>query len=492
MKIKSVSIKHFRGIENLSSFDLKNLSMLIGDNGTSKTTILEAINYCLSPSFLSGRIKHTDFYNGIDEPIEITLQFDTTFKALLPDGYAKQEVECNSVSLKVKKRDRATNSKAFSDMVVVEHYVIPIAPPKKEDAWEVIRKTTEKKFTFDKRLLSFPVETEGYIKSYYYGKNREKQLQSGFNSSISSVYDDFNWRFMKEIRKEKERQTEPQISTFFSRKQAIENEINSKIDEKAVEKTFRSLNTKLSDFGLDNIGVSFFDGNAPFDTAFLNHRMEDLEIPVSQLGSGIEMIISLLFLETLASLSKENFIVIIDEPELHLHPLLQNKFINYLLELSNRNQVIISTHSPYFFKNCISNTNVELLISKKISSQISIENTGNNFGLFPWSPSWGEINFFAYNLPTIEFHNEIYGYIQDIKSISLERETETFFVTNGLNKIKQWIRYKDGQASAPYDVTLMTYIRNTIHHPENKMNSPYTEQELEDSIKAMINILQIT
>ena len=57
-------------------------------------------------------------------------------------------------------------------------------------------------------------------------------------------------------------------------------------------------------------------------------------------------------------------------------------------------------------------------------------------------------------------------------------------------KIKQWKRLHNGQVGNPYDVTLMTYIRNTIHHPDNNNNLPYTETELENSIKTMIGILQ--
>jgi predicted ATP-dependent endonuclease of OLD family len=490
MKIKTVSIKHFRGIEDLPPFELKNLSMLIGNNGTSKTSILEAINFALSPSFLSGRIKHTDFFKGQDHPIEITLEFQSSFKAMLPDGFQKQEVDCNKVYLKVKKRDRAGSGKAFSDIVVVEHYVVPVAPRTNEKGWEVVRKNNSK-FRFDYRLLTFPIEIEGLPRSYYYGKNREKQIQKGFNSSISSVYDDFNWRFIKEVRKEKETPTDPLTPDFFVRKQTIENEIIQKIDEKAIQKTFNTLNKKLQDLGIPNIGISFFDGNAPFDSAYLNQKLEGLEIPVAQLGSGIEMIISLLFLETLASLSKENFIIIIDEPELHLHPTLQNKFIAYLVGLSINNQVLLSTHSPYFFKNSITNQDIELLISSNDLGKVLVENTGENFGLFPWSPSWGEINFQAYNLPTIEFHNELYGYIQESNTVSTETAVEAFFLGKGQKKDKQWKRLHNGQVGNPYDITLMTFIRNTIHHPDNTHNLPYTETELEYSIKTMIRMLKI-
>lgn len=151
---------------------------------------------------------------------------------------------------------------------------------------------------------------------------------------------------------------------------------------------------------------------------------------------------------------------------------------------------MLSTHSPYFFKNSITNQNIELLISSKKTGKVIAENTGANFGLFPWSPSWGEINFQAYNLPTIEFHNELYGYLQEANTVSSEAAIEAFFISKGQTKTKQWKRLQNGQVGNPYDVTLMTYIRNTIHHPDNTHNLPYTETELENSIKTMISILQ--
>jgi AAA15 family ATPase/GTPase len=53
MKIKSVSILNFRGIggEEATTFNCDNFNMLIGDNGTSKTAMIEAINLCLSSNY---------------------------------------------------------------------------------------------------------------------------------------------------------------------------------------------------------------------------------------------------------------------------------------------------------------------------------------------------------------------------------------------------------------------------------------------------------
>ena len=61
--IKELNIKNFRGLEALEKIECDAFNIFIGDNGTSKTTILEAINHAFSPNFLAGRIKHLDGFN---------------------------------------------------------------------------------------------------------------------------------------------------------------------------------------------------------------------------------------------------------------------------------------------------------------------------------------------------------------------------------------------------------------------------------------------
>lgn len=46
--------------------------------------------------------------------------------------------------------------------------------------------------------------------------------------------------------------------------------------------------------------------------------------------------------------SSENNLIFIDEPELSLHPALQKKLLNLFLEYSEKMQIVITTHSPYF------------------------------------------------------------------------------------------------------------------------------------------------
>ena len=54
---------------------------------------------------------------------------------------------------------------------------------------------------------------------------------------------------------------------------------------------------------------------------------------------------------------------------------------------------------------------------------------------------------------------------------------------------KQWIRSSWWQVQAPQQKTLQTYIRNSIHHPENQNNVPYTAEELTQSIEQMLLLI---
>lgn len=477
MRVKAVKIQNFRGIED-AVYEFNAFNVLIGDNGTSKTTILEAINYCLSPSFVSTRVKYSDFHKGNNTPIKISVLFDEEFGVTLLDGYGTQPFKCKGVFLSIKKRDSLKGiTKAFTDGFVIRHCLIPAVerPDPSKSEWIITRKSGSQ-MVVTERHLSEALSQMPY-RTFYYDKNRERQLQKGFNSSITSVYDDFNWRFVKNTRNGEE--THP----IYAALDNVEKMIVDSIDENAIDKTLTELNKKLQDIIGDKISMSFIDRFEPFNNADFCKTVGEINLETSQLGSGIDMLVSLMFLETLASLAKEQFTILIDEPEMHLHPSLQMRLVKYLSDLAKNHQVVISTHSPFIFKNLKdADTSLIPLGGEKVAC------------LFPWSPSWGEINYFTYKNPTVEFHNELYGHLQTIainEDPDCEKEVkfDQWLNRKGLALSKQWIRQRGGQALAPETRTLQTYLRNMIHHPENTLNALYTETEFEESIKGMVDLL---
>jgi predicted ATP-dependent endonuclease of OLD family len=479
MKIEQVHIKNFRLIKE-AHISLKDLTMLIGNNGTGKTSILEAIHFTLSPSYLSGKIEPTDFYNGTNDEIQIEVVFNKTFTIEIPDGYVKQEVICKKIHLDIKKRERATPNKSFSDGYVITHYFVPEYAKTTSDGWEQARKGG-KTFQFSKRHLAINYsDTDNILKSFYFNKNRSIQIKRGYNSSITSIFDDFNWRFINNLTDNEE--------DYITNKKTLENQIISNIDDKSLNKSITSLNEKLKEFGIPDVSISFIESHSPFNNAFLSNLVNTMDIKVDKLGSGIEMIISLMLLETLASLSKDEIMIIIDEPELHLHPSLQEHFIKYLKRLSSEKQILLSTHSPYFFKNCCSDSNIKLLVTETIDKKCTVKDSDVQLHTFPWSPSWGEINYFAYNLPTIEFHNELYGFCQKLTKTSTVRDFEIYLENKNYKKSKIWIREKDGVITKSFH-SIMSYIRNLIHHPENQLNAPFTPEELKASIEKMLRFI---
>jgi hypothetical protein len=132
---------------------------------------------------------------------------------------------------------------------------------------------------------------------------------------------------------------------------------------------------------------------------------------------------------------------------------------------------------------------IQLLVARNENGESKFAQS-NQFGLFPWSPSWGEINYFAFNYPTIEFHDELYGYLQEVAEKYKIDEFDEYLSSKGIAKNKEWIKELNGQPQAAVACTLPTFIRNKIHHPENQTmnNANFSIKELEDSILSLIKL----
>lgn len=135
------------------------------------------------------------------------------------------------------------------------------------------------------------------------------------------------------------------------------------VDE-IIEDTCKSINSIFSCLELDVKfnGLTSDDYNFPiFKNSFGN------EIDINSLSSGEKQ----LFLRALSLkvLEVNNSVILIDGPELYLHPDWQQKIFDVYKSIGENNQIIIATHSSHV----ISNIKIpNLRIIKKKNSKISI------------------------------------------------------------------------------------------------------------------------
>lgn len=164
-------------------------------------------------------------------------------------------------------------------------------------------------------------------------------------------------------------------------------------------------------------------------------------------------------------------ILLLDEPETHLHPTAQLNLRNELLKITknkvDNNIVFYATHSNYLIDK--SNLNRSFKVKKDDNIETKLEKISKT------QTSYSEINFEIFNIPTNDYHNELYGFIEENNKAKL----------NDLKKDRDWIKIP---SENKFQVSLPTYIRHSIHHPENNKNRKFSDASLRKSINILRKI----
>ncbi len=220
----------------------------------------------------------------------------------------------------------------------------------------------------------------------------------------------------------------------------------------------------------------------------------------SEKGTGMQRALALSLIQVYADISSSNgepiskpILFFIDEPETFLHPQAQNKLLDALETISQQSQIFVITHSPYLLKKYKKETHSLNVFSKedrfnKVKEGLELDMFGGS------SPTWGEINYRAFDVLSVEFHNELYGFVQEKAILEDEKyykpkDFDDYLVGKGIAKDQTYNHLKEDGTVSTYNTTLPTRIRNIIHHPENSHNTKFTDLELKTSIESLIPLL---
>lgn len=355
VRISSLSIENFRCFQKLE-LDFEQCQALIGENGCGKTAVLAALRLVTSRSAPANRLSERDFHVADAGDLKITVRFSNPFILKVPDGYGTKDIPCNEILLSAHRRDKPTPGTAFSGPIVAQQVAIPIvyetghAPDgvegdlpawikKTDSGYQVSRKSGGKPMELGNRQLSLQNDLEGFPNVFYFDRDREKEAKVGFNSLLGKIVKDLNWRFRKSWDQ----------TAIASTWDAFYHTVLSGLEVPKTDRIIQPLRDRMREFfgrEFRDLELSLLDIEQPFAKAFFARRSSTNQIEQGDLGSGVSILLAYFLLDIVSRLSKEQFIILIDEPELHLHPQLQQRlFADFQKSMS---QVIYTTHSDIF------------------------------------------------------------------------------------------------------------------------------------------------
>lgn len=184
--------------------------------------------------------------------------------------------------------------------------------------------------------------------------------------------------------------------------------------------------------------------------------------------------------------------IMIDEPELSMHPKWQQRILKYFQDLfkagdgTQKTQMFFATHSEYVLAEALKDRDHSLVIVLKDNhGRVESNEIRNPFVLD--SITSAEINYVTFGIPSIDYHIALYGTIQTRYSKHFISDCDDFIHTGCAPYYQPGIHGCVTTYNGTTYNTLPTKIRNNIDHPDNGYT--YTEGELKMSIELMREIL---
>jgi predicted ATP-binding protein involved in virulence len=185
----------------------------------------------------------------------------------------------------------------------------------------------------------------------------------------------------------------------------------------------------------------------------------------------------------------ENATVMIDEPELSMHPKWQEKILQYYMGLFTSDsgvqkaQLFFATHSDHVLKHALADKVNNLVIVLNHDGENIKTRKIDSPSVLP-SITSAETNFLAFDLTSNDYHIELYGWLQDKELKDSVKSCDDFIIAQ--QHYNSTIHAKPSNFRTTIYNSLPTYIRNAIHHPDS--GNTFTRAELRTSIELLIEL----
>ena len=410
--------------------------VLAGENGTGKTTILETLN-----TFLS--IGSFEPFYGIEYEIEEKRYILTPLNIPSPNKtfFTRYDVE-NGISENIMTDQYHNPQSIQSDEKDPRSYGSIFSRPRADYKTSKIESVKTNELDINK----YDSDNDDNFTSL---KQLIVDVQNQDNELYSSINDERQVQNLKPMSKGEFEQ--------ISKMHRFKNAFNNFFDNIKYKRVSNSSGEKIILFEKNN-----------------------KEISLDHLSTGEKQIVfrGAYLLKNINQLHGAT--VMIDEPELSMHPKWQKKILKYYKDLftDNNNQQIaqlfFASHSEEVLSEALQDLNDTIVIVlKNDTGRISAESI-NTQSVLPYTLA-AEVNFQAFNVATTDYHNALYGYI----------EAEGWKHDYDQNQAKvSYIKLNKNGSKSSLNISQTEKIRHIIHHPENR-NNIYTEQDLIDSIIKM-------
>lgn len=330
MFISSVQIEGYKNANKASTIRLnKGLNILVGENGCGKTAVINALRLILREPESYSDFSEDDFYCSLDKKLLASeIKVDASFAELSEDEKITFLTWCGS------------DFNAYLHLFISENSSRP--------------GFFKRRYWGGNSLASiFEEDTFDRIECIYLPplRDAESKLSNGRKSRLALLlrkqYGDNTHTLVDSVKDFNDSITENRGGKY-SEIDLVRQKINRKIKQSLGSELGQSVNLQFSETTfnkiIQNIKMVFFPHIGEKDIT----KFRDLA--TNSLGYNNLLYIATVFAEL--ELIKDSDIftaLLIEEPEAHLHPQLQIKFIKYLEELSTslpNAQIIVSTHSP--------------------------------------------------------------------------------------------------------------------------------------------------